>query len=296
MLGGYWQTVLDSDMAVPAERPLNELTAELVYMLGSSDPVERDEIAYLVLATWLSTGVYDDLLVTFGNSMAAGLQAGLGDRDRDTVFRRSFSCLTLAECIARDTRASILPVDVVIGWADRSLSWFVRERDDRGWVAGKGWARTVAHGADLIAVLGQSRHLAAEHLGILLDVIAERLLSPTPRVWTDGEDDRLAAATLTILQRDLVGQQHLDGWVATLRSGLSPLGTATSPRPPAQARNTSAFVRALYAHLAIGISPTNTALSFAEPPACRADMLLDLVRIIPDMTPWLYGRASSPHG
>ena len=56
MVAGFWQQVLDSDMAVPDERPLNELTAELVGMLGSTNPVERDEIAYPVLATWVGRG------------------------------------------------------------------------------------------------------------------------------------------------------------------------------------------------------------------------------------------------
>jgi hypothetical protein len=74
MVTGFWQQVLDSDMAVPDERPLNELTAELVGMLGSTNPVERDEIAFPVLANWVTDGVYDDLLVTFGDALATGLR------------------------------------------------------------------------------------------------------------------------------------------------------------------------------------------------------------------------------
>lgn len=289
MLGGYWQRVLDSDMAVPSERPLNELTAELVTMLGSCDAVERNEISYSVLANWVSTGVYDDLLVTLGDSLAVGMHVGLGEPEGDAVFRRSYSALLLGDCIARDNQASVVPVDAVLTWADRALSWFVRERDHRGWVEGKGWAHAIAHGADLIGVLAQSRHLSAEHLGILLDVIAERLLLPTPRIWIDGEDDRLAAAVLTILQRNRVPQEHLDAWVTTLGAALTrpyPHDTGIGPSP--EARNTSAFVRALYAHLAIGVHPSNTTLSFTEPPACRADLMLDLLQIIPHITPWLY--------
>lgn len=291
MLGGYWQQVLDSDMAVPSERPLNELTAELVSMLGSSNAVERDHTAYPVLASWVSAGVFDDLLITLGNSMAAGLQVGLGGREDDTVFRRSFSALMLSECIARDNAASVLPIDVVLNWADRSLSWFVREQDQRGWVDVKGWAHTVAHGADLIAQLAESRHLATEQLAILLDVVAERLLKPTSRVWIDGEEDRLAAAALTILQRNLVEQEQLDGWVESLGSALSqpPDHEDVSSWPSPELRNTSAFVRALQTHLTIGIFPIATTLSFAEAPRCRADLLLGLVHIIPKMTPWLYG-------
>lgn len=290
----FWQHVLASDMAVPDERPLNELTAELVTMLGSSDPTERDEIAYPVLATWVSEGVYDDLLVSFGDSIANGLKVGLGNDGDDTVFRRSFSALVLAECLDRDNRAQLLPVDVVLRWADRAISWYTRERDLRGWVDDKGWAHTVAHGADLLGVLGASRHLTDVHLRVLLDVLGERVMTPADRVLVDGEDDRLAAAALTIIQRNLVPTEQLESWVDSLTEALRPRRRSRSGDrwPTPQARNTSNFLRALHAHLAIGISPVDSTLSFDEPPECRSDLLLALLHAIPRFTPWLYSRVT----
>ena len=41
--------------------------------------------------------------------MAAGLTIGLGETCSDTVFRRSFSVLVLAECIARDNERHLMP-------------------------------------------------------------------------------------------------------------------------------------------------------------------------------------------
>jgi hypothetical protein len=286
----FWRHVLASDMAVPDERPLNELTAELVTMLGSTDSVERDDIAYPVLATWVSEGVYDDLLVSLGDSITRGLQVGLGNVGDDTVFRRSFSALALAECLDRDNRAQLLPVDVVLRWADQAIGWFTREQDVRGWIDGKGWAHTIAHGADLLGVLGASRHLTDIHVRVLLDVIAERLLSPIGHVLVDGEDDRLAAATLTLLQRNLVDTDVIEAWVDTLAEGLTPRQGAGSDErwPTPQARNTSQFLRALHVHLAIGVTPIDSTLAFTEPPRCRSDLLLALLQAIPRFTPWLY--------
>ncbi|HEY7045201.1 MAG TPA: DUF2785 domain-containing protein, partial [Nocardioidaceae bacterium] len=218
---GFWQQVLESDMAVPDNPPLNELTAELVTMLGSTNPVDRDETAYSVLAAWIGEGVYDDLLVSVGDSIAQGLRIGVGTSLDDTVFRRSFSGLVLAECVRRDNVARILPVDVVLNWAERAIGWYTREQDLRGWIAGKGWAYAVAHGADLIGALGSSRHLQTQHLGVLLDVIAERVTSPTPTVLVDGEDDRLALAALTIVHRNLVDTETLEAWVATMAQALT---------------------------------------------------------------------------
>lgn len=298
MSGAFWQRVLDSQMAVPEDRPLPELTAELVTMLGSSDPLERDGTALPVLTTWLSEGVYDDLLVSFGDSIADGLRVGLGEQGTDTVFRRSLSARVLETCIRRDNDAHLVPVDAIMSWAESALGWFTRERDVRGWVPGRGWAHAVANGADVVAALAASRHLEAGHLAVLLDVVAERLTQPTDRVWTDGEDDRLAYAVAAVLQRNLVESPLLEHWLDSLADSATRLRTDTGDAPaPPQVRNTCNFLRALYAHLSIGISPADPVTSFREPPAARSDVLLALLAAIPRLTPWLYaGRASRRDG
>src|SRR3954452_13400165 len=119
MSTAYWDRVRSAEMKVPEDRPLSDLTAELTTMLGSTDPVERDEIAYPILATWIGEGVYDDLLAGLGDGMAAGLTQGLGEIGTDSVFRRSFSVLVLAECVARDNAQTLLSPHQVLTWGDR---------------------------------------------------------------------------------------------------------------------------------------------------------------------------------
>src|SRR3546814_10229304 len=123
-----WENVRAKGLEVPDDRPLTDLTAELTAMLGSIDPARRDDTAYLVLATWISRGVYDDLLSGLGDGMAAGLAVGLGEKDSDNVFRRSFSALVLAECLRRNTVADLLTTDKVLTWGDRLPFWFLREQ------------------------------------------------------------------------------------------------------------------------------------------------------------------------
>ena len=48
---GYWDQVQAADFEVPADRPLDDLTAELTTMLGSTRPEVRDGTAYPALAT-----------------------------------------------------------------------------------------------------------------------------------------------------------------------------------------------------------------------------------------------------
>ena len=190
-----WQRVVADDCALPAGEPLDELSAELTRMLGSPDPRERDGVAYPVLATWIDRGVYDDLLTGLGDGMVVGLTRGLGESGTDSVFRRSFSALALAACLDRANRLDLVPAGKVLEWGDRLASWYVRERDVRGFVAGKGWAHAVAHGADGLGVLAASRHLGAPELTAVLDTLADRVLVPGG-TWVHGEPDRVALATL----------------------------------------------------------------------------------------------------
>jgi hypothetical protein len=69
---------------------------------------------------------------------------------------------------------------------------------------------------------------------------------------------------------------------------VRPRGYSPAAWPSPSARNTSAFVRALYLHLAIGIRPRYATISFDESPECRADLLLSLLGIVPRLTPWLH--------
>ena len=64
----------------------------------------------------------------------------------------------------------------VLEWGDHVATWYLRERDTRGYVPSKGWAHAVAHGADALGVLARSPHFAANELTVLLDVVADRLL------------------------------------------------------------------------------------------------------------------------
>ena len=86
MSAAYWKQVHEDDFAVPTDRPLADLTAELTRLLGDADPQLRDGLALPALATWVERGVYDDLLRGLGDGMAAGLRVGLGERDTDTCL------------------------------------------------------------------------------------------------------------------------------------------------------------------------------------------------------------------
>lgn len=276
MAVGYWRDVLSDGLAVPTDRPLDDLTAELTTMLGAPDPEQRDGIAYPALATWLERGVYDDLLPGLGDGMATGLEVGLGEQGTDSVFRRSFSVLVLAEVLERDNEERLLTRDQVLRWGDQIATWFLREQDLRGWVPDKGWAHALAHGADALGALAGSPHLEAPELTVLLDVLADRLVATDTHPLTSGEPDRMAMATMEVLRRDLVPLKVLEPWVARLQAHAAPYGQPAGGDPFLRSGNPQAFLRALHLQLALG----------PRPPETRADLLLVVVEAL---------RATNPH-
>ncbi len=276
MATGYWQQVMAAGLSVPTDRTLSDLTAELTRLLGSPDPSERDGTAYPTLATWIDRGVYDDLLAGLGDGMASGLSIGLGEPDGDDVFRRSFSVLILSECLSRDNERGLLPADKVLEWGDRITTWYLREHDLRGFVPGKGWAHTMAHGADAIGALAASYHLGMPELTVLLDVLADRLLLPGTTLLVSGEPDRMAAATLAVLRRNQVSLPVVETWVARVTTAARRMSTSADHDPFLDSANAEAFLRALYLQLSLAPGP----------PQIRADLLLVLVDAL---------RASNPH-
>ena len=263
MAGTDWKQVLEDGLEVPTDRPLDELTAELTRMLGSTDPGLRDGTAYPALGTWVDRGVYDELLTGLGDGMAAGLTVGLGERDTDTVFRRAFSVLVLATVVERDISQQLLPAEKVLRWGDQIVSWYLRERDLRGYVAGKGWAHAVAHGADAIGALAGSRHFGVHELTVLLDVLADRLLTIDVPLLC-GEPDRMAHAVKSILRRNVVPTRVVEPWISRIAAHANPFGNRAVDDPYAPTNNAQQLLRSLYLQLAI--SP--------QPPTDRADLIL----------------------
>jgi len=265
---GYWDQVQAAGFEVPADRPLDDLTAELTTMLGSTRPEVRDGTAFPALVTWIDRGVYDDLLSGLGDGMVAGLAVGLGESGTDTVFRRSFSALILAACLERDNQHHLLPGAKILEWGDRAVTWFLAEQDTRGFVPVKGWAHAIAHGADLLGALGESPHLAGAEHAMLLDILAERLLQqPVDEPLAAGEPDRIAAAVMQILRRNTLGTDALEPWVHRIGAAGNPFSGPVDRDPYAPAANAQAFLRALFVQLSLA----------PQPPTVRPDLLLVVI-------------------
>ena len=229
----FWRAIVKEKYAPPAGADVAALAGELVEMLASPDPERRDEIGYSTLANWIYQRkiLSGDALRSVTDRLLANLTQGIGDRDTDGVFRRSFSALTLAAVVARDNADSILDVDQWRRVEQAALAYLAAEQDVRGYAVDKGWMHSAAHTADLVRFLGRSRHLDAAGQTRLLGAVAQKLVT-APVVFTHGEDERFARALLSLVNRKDFDQAAFAAWL-------------TDTKPNVSARPTLAELRAI---------------------------------------------------
>jgi hypothetical protein len=206
----FWLDIRANEFALPAGQAVGPLTEELFSYIESIDPDLRDTIAYETFANWLEKDFYKpDQVRGYIMRLIVNLQNGLGERDTDSVFGRSFSALLLAEIVHHNNKEPFLDRDETSNILARALDYLEQEKDPRGYVPEKGWAHALAHTSDLLFVLAQNQLMAREDLERILQGIAFKLVAPTDWVYIHGEDDRLARAVIAIYQRNLASQDWL---------------------------------------------------------------------------------------
>ena len=261
-----WGRIRAAEFAVPEDRSVADLVAELVDMVASPDPRVRDETAYAALATWIEAGVVPaEQLRGLGDLMAGRL-------DAEPVQARSFAALVLDVIVS--TRDVCDP-----RWVDAFEGWYANEPDVRGYDVTLGWLHTVAHGADLLGSLGRRPEVVPRRM---LDLAVARMLAPADAVWHDQEHDRLAYAIGTTLTRTDLTEQDAVRWLNPVHDLMA--GDSSGP-VPARVSNTLHTVRMV--HLLVGrgirLSPDEVA-----PVPNQALVLQAVVDALHPATPWMW--------
>ncbi|HEY2571617.1 MAG TPA: DUF2785 domain-containing protein [Solirubrobacteraceae bacterium] len=272
----FWQSIVESDYAVPDDRPLDAMTQTLLGWLGSTDPTLRDRYAYPILEHWLHAEQYspDDVRYLIGE-LAANIPRGLGERDANGVFLRTFSVLMLAEIVHYDNAHQILDEAEIRQMLELGLVYLDAERDLRGWVPGEGWAHSVAHTADLLFVLAQSRHLGATELSRVLDALAQKLAAGGS-FYVCGEDDRVARVVVAVIERDLLTVQALRDWLARVVEAATVtdwLDAGQIERRLDVSQNSKQVLRSLFALLALKQGQAPLAAELLQPVLFAAQAL-----------------------
>jgi hypothetical protein len=238
---------------VPEHQSVDALVLEIADLAAETDPTLRDDCGYEILAAW----IYRDNLLS-GEQLEAlrrkllpAMVSHIGEPENDTIFGRSFSALYLSILAAQDLRKSFLSAAAFKETLDTALRCYAGEKDLRGYVPQKGWAHATAHVADLLKFLARNPQLSLEDQKRIVIGVSERCRT-APSVFVWGEDARMAAALLSIVDRKDFDTSTFDEWFKGLIAEHKKLWTAPDI-------NTAAYVSVrtqanVLAHLAAKVA------------------------------------------
>jgi hypothetical protein len=234
---------------------------EMNALLASTDPVLRDDVAFSAAERWIVRDgrVTPEDLRTLLRLWSANLQDGLDAPGDDRIFKRSFSALCLSLIAARDLTAPFLEAGEVAAFFDRTLDYFTRERDLRGFDPVRGWMHSPAHTSDTLKFLARNPKLPAGSDARLLAAVQGKIES-ADTVFAWGETDRMALALQSIVRRADAVPANVDAWTARWLEEYKALwanGPQVDPKRFARVENARQVMRSLYAALSMEASPTS---------------------------------------
>jgi len=262
----FWREIVRQGYAPPPGGTVPALADELVTLLASPDPEMRDDIAYSTLANWIYRRRILDApaMGAIADRLIGNLSAGIGERDTNSVLRRSFSALVLSVLVARDNADPWLDEK---GWRrieSAARTYLLAEQDVRGYDEQTGWMHSAAHTADLLTFIARSRRLDAEGQTRLLDAVG-RKLAEAPVVFTFGEDERLARALAAVVVRADFNAGAFTAWLARATPALSDRPRLVELRARQNFKNTLAKL-----DVRLSIEPTPSDASHTAQLAIRA--------------------------
>jgi hypothetical protein len=245
----FWRELISKKSPPPPADQLPAMLTELSGHLGSTDPEWRDDIAYTVLSSWIYRQriVPVELRRTLMNDWIANLSKGIGDRNNDSVLRRSFSALALGIIAILDNEQPFLERAEFERLLTAALTYLRNERDVRGFDPQKGWMHSAAHTADLLRFLARGRHLQVDEQAAILSSVSEKM-SVVDHVFTHGEDERFARVAHSIVTRPDFDEAGFTGWVKVVAARPP---AAPTPASLAAGQNRRHLLVSLYAVLAM---------------------------------------------
>jgi len=182
-----------------------QLVHSMLAHIGSIDSELRDTYIYGSFYEWiLEKNLLDHRCLTelWDYSLNHLLVKGIGEKESDWVFTRSFTSLLVALILARDLQDSFLSKASIADCQTKLLSYVSSEKDVRGYVPGKGWAHSVAHVSDAIDELVKNPKSLKTAYPDMLHALWSIYLQPD-YVFIHDEDERLLVPIFAMLEQGL---------------------------------------------------------------------------------------------
>lgn len=257
--------ISENDFAILPNSTITEQTDILMEYLGSPDSLLR-EGALDILFTWIMNGHYsNEKLINLGNRLAKNLLKGIGEQNTDTVFLRAFSALILEAIIDFDAKCTLeeiegrkpfLSKDQILAFLEMGIKYYHEENDTRGFVANKGWAHSIAHGADLFGAFARNRFIGKHELNQILELLKFKITEPIENIYTANEDIRINVTVYTIFLRKILDLDEIKAWMQSVKDVYSKNKWHVFKQKPSRIGfiNTRIFFQSLYLIIKFGIN------------------------------------------
>ena len=180
----------------------DHLIDNLIHHIGFPEDEMRDKVTYRLFIELLAGGFFSQEQMSTITTTLIGdnyLFHSIGERNTDTVFTRSFSALWLSNLLNTDSQLRFLNEDAATSILEASSRYLDREKDVRGFVGDKGWAHSIAHGADLSSAIISHPNFNVRFAPVILQGIKNSFWKGS--VLVDDEDERLV-----VIIEKLIGQ------------------------------------------------------------------------------------------
>ncbi len=250
---------LTKDCAVPAGESAFGLVSEAVSFLDQPDSAWRDDVGYGGVAAC----VYQKKLLKpeerrgLVARLSANLRRRIGETGTDSVLLRTFSALDLSIFAALEQEQPVLDEAAFRRLLDDALGYLRDERDLRGLDRRVGWIHATAHTADLLKFLARDARFTKEDQARLLDAVWSKATAAGTPVFTHAEDERLAAALLSVARRPDFDPVILDPWLARFMSLEKTVWEKAPPDPVTldASQNARNLLRSFYVLLSLPEPP-----------------------------------------
>ncbi|MBU5482695.1 DUF2785 domain-containing protein [Clostridium sp. MSJ-11] len=198
-----------------------QLALEMLNYVGDNDSELRDELIYSIMSNWVVNDIFnaEELYKILTISLdERHLFYNIGSID-DSVFTRSFSMLIVAVVLYAHRKNGFLTKEDLDGVKDKLIYYMKEEKDLRGYIDGKGWAHSVAHGADALDEMVQCTEIGREGLIEILNIIHEKVVV-NYYVYINDKDERMITAVMNALERKILTDCEIISWIKGFRRDI----------------------------------------------------------------------------
>ncbi|MEK4908099.1 DUF2785 domain-containing protein [Niallia sp. FSL M8-0099] len=175
------------------EKTKQKVILSMLKHIGSPDSELRDNLIYQTFCQFILESKLDnDLLIEILDICISDqfLFKGIGEKNTDSVFTRSFTSLLIALILYQDNRDDFLSRAKILEVKDKLISYVHLEKDVRGYVREKGWAHSVAHAADAFDELVKNKKMKQSNYPEIVKAILGKIYQ-SESVYIHDEEERM---------------------------------------------------------------------------------------------------------